>query len=60
MLAIGTMDPTVAGILFLIAVVLFVVAGILAYATKAFWATLVAFGLAFAFFVFMWDRFALS
>ena len=54
------MDPTIAGILFLIAVVLFVVAGLMAYMTKAFWACLVSFGLAFAFFVFMWDRFDLA
>jgi hypothetical protein len=54
--AISAMDPTVAGILFLVAVVLFVVAAIIA--RPAFWACLVAAGLAFVSFVWMWDRFA--
>lgn len=58
MLAISTMDPTVQGILFLVAVVLFVVAAVLA--RPAIWACLVAAGLAFATFVFMWNAFAAS
>jgi hypothetical protein len=57
-LAISTMDPTVQGILFLIAVVLFVVAAVLA--RPAIWACLVAAGLAFFAFVFCWNAFALS
>ncbi len=52
------MDPTVAGMLFLVAVVLFVVAAVVA--RPAWWACFVAAGLAFGFFVFMWDRFALA
>lgn len=57
-LALSTMDPTVQGIFFLVAVVLFVVAAVLA--RPAFWACLVAAGLAFATFVFMWNAFAAS
>jgi hypothetical protein len=52
------MDPTVAGIFFLIAVVVFVIAAVLARPTL--WATLVAIGLACCAFVWCWDRFALS
>jgi hypothetical protein len=58
MLAISSMDPTVQGIFFLIAVVLFVIAAVLA--RPAFWACLVAAGLAFATFVFCWNAFALA
>lgn len=57
-LAISQMDPTVQGILFLVAVVLFVVAAV--FARPAVWACLVAAGLAFAFFVFCWNAFAAS
>lgn len=57
-LAMSTLDPTVQGILFLVAVVLFVIAAILA--RPALWACLVAGGLAFATFVFMWNAFAAS
>lgn len=46
------------GILFLVAVVLFVIAAVLA--RPAVWACLVAGGLAFACFVFMWNAFAAS
>ena len=60
MLGLATMDPTVQGILFLVAVVLFVIATLVAYRADALWASLVAGGLAFAFFVFMWNSFALS
>jgi len=58
MLALSAMDPLVAGILFLIAVVLFVVAAVAARASL--WACLIAAGLAFLTFVFMWDRLALA
>lgn len=57
-LAISTMDPTVQGILYLVAVVLFVVAAVVARPTV--WACLVAAGLAFVASVFMWNAFALS
>jgi len=52
-LAIATMDPVIQGIFFLIAVVLFAVA---AWLGKS----LMAAGLAFFAFVFMWNAFALS
>ena len=53
-LALEAMDPVVAGIFFLVAVVLFVLAAF----NVAFRLNLIALGLAFGFFVFMWDRFA--
>lgn len=56
--AISTMDPTVQGILFLVAVVLFAIAALIARPT--FWACLVALGLAFGFFVFAWNALAAS
>ncbi len=56
--ALSTMDPTVAGILTLVAVVCFVIAAVLA--RPAIWACLVATGLAFAWFVVMWNWFAAS
>lgn len=59
-LAIDSMDPVVAGMFFLVAVILFCIAAFLAWGAKALWATLVALGLAFTVFVFMWDRFALA
>jgi hypothetical protein len=52
------MDPTLQGIFFLVAVVVFVVAAVLA--RPAIWACLVAAGLAFFAFVFMWNAFAFS
>lgn len=55
MLALSAMDPVVAGIFFLIAVVLFVLAAIGVVAWKI---NLVALGLAFCAFVWMWERFA--
>lgn len=58
LLALSQMDPTMQGILFLVAVVLFVIAAVLA--RPAVWACLVAGGLAFACFVFMWNAFAAS
>lgn len=54
MLALAAMDPTVMGILFLIATVLFVLA---AFNTAARW-NLVAAGLSFCAFVWMWTAFA--
>lgn len=57
MLAVSAMDPTVQGIFFLIATIVFVLAGVLAY-KAALWHALVAWGLAFATFVFMWNAFA--
>jgi hypothetical protein len=50
------MDPTVQGIFFLIAVVLFVAAGFLVIPKVQ----LIAIGLAFFAFVFMWNAFAAS
>ena len=55
MLAIGTLDPTIQGICFLVAVVVFVMSAVLA--RSELWASLVAIGLAFASFVFMWNAF---
>lgn len=55
-LALEAMDPVVQGIFFLVAVVVFVIAAIIA--RPMFWACLVATGLAFATFVFMWNAFA--
>ncbi len=67
MLAISVMDPTVQGILFLIATVLFVIAALWSYAPAARrgegaapGVNFVALGLAFFSFVFMWNAFALS
>lgn len=56
LLALSAMDPTVQGILFLVAVVLFVVAAIIARPSLA--VCLIAAGLAFAAFVWMWGAFA--
>lgn len=56
MLAVSAMDPTVQGIFFLVAVIVFIIAAIIA--RPAFWACLVAVGLAFFSFVFMWNAFA--
>lgn len=56
--ALAALDPTLQGIFFLVAVVLFVVAAVIARPT--FWATLIAAGLAFTVFVWMWNAFALS
>ncbi len=56
LLAISQMDPTVQGIFFLVAVVLFVVAGLIAVPRV----NLIALGLAFFAFVFMWNAFAAS
>lgn len=57
-LAMSTLDPTVQGILFLIAVVLLVVAAFLARPNLPF--SVAAVGLACAWFVFMWNSFAAS
>lgn len=58
MLAIAAMDPTVQGILFLVAVILFVIAAVITFREGFAW--LVPAGLAFATFVFMWNAFAAS
>ena len=55
MLAVSTMSPTVQGVLFLIAVVFFALGGLPFLPGKA---NLVAIGLAFFAFVFMWNAFA--
>lgn len=59
MIALSTMDPTIQGIFFLVAVVLFVIAAF-AYAFPAVKINLIALGLAFTVFVFMWNAFAAS
>ena len=56
-LAVDQMDPVVQGIFFLIAVVLFVIAGINLAVPRV---NLIALGLAFFSFVFMWNAFAAS
>lgn len=55
MFAISTMSSSVQGIFFLIAVVLFVAAGLAITPGKK---NLIGFGLAFFVFVFMWNAFA--
>lgn len=55
MFAISTMSSSVQGIFFLIAVVLFVAAGLSITPGKK---NLIGFGLAFFVFVFMWNAFA--
>lgn len=55
-LALSHMDPVVMGILFLVAVVCFVLAALLAVERV----NLIAVGLAFTVFVFMWQAFASS
>lgn len=55
--ALSSMDPTVQGILFLVAVVLFVIAALFVVPERY---NLVALGLAFFAFVFMWNAFAAS
>lgn len=57
-LALDQMDPTVQGILFLVAVVFFLIAAYLYRPVLP--AMLGAAGLAAAFFVFMWNAFAQS
>lgn len=57
MLAVSTMSPTVQGIFYLVAVVLFALGGVSILPGKA---NLVAAGLAFFAFVFMWNAFAAS
>jgi hypothetical protein len=56
LLALGLMDPTVRGIFMLVAVVLFVIAAFVPFPKVQ----LVALGLAFFAFPFMWDAFAAS
>lgn len=58
-LALDTLDTTVQGILFLIALVLFIGAAF-TYAVPAIKVNLIALGLAFVTFVWMWNAFAAS
>jgi len=58
LLALSAMDPTVQGILFLVAVILFVVAAVVTARESLAW--LIPAGLAFFAFVFMWQAFASS
>jgi hypothetical protein len=55
MLAVSTMSPTVQGVLYLVAVALFALAALPFVPGRA---NLVAAGLAFFAFVFMWNAFA--
>ncbi len=59
MIALSQMDPTVQGIFFLVAVVLFVIAAF-SYVVPAIKVNLIALGLAFFAFVFMWNAFGAS
>lgn len=56
MLALTAMDPTVAGLFFLIATIVFVIAAVLA--RPALWACLVGVGLACCALVWAWNAFA--
>jgi hypothetical protein len=56
-LALSTMDPTVMGIFFLVAVILFVLAAVVVTFERG---NIVALGLAFFAFPFMWNAFAAS
>lgn len=58
-LAVSAMDPTVQGILFLVAVILFVIAAVVA-ARPGGLGWLVPAGLAFFTFVWMWNAFSAS
>jgi len=58
LLAIDAMEPVLQGIFFLVAVVCFVLAAFGGYRAYPWYGGLVALGLAFATFVFMWNAFA--
>ncbi len=60
MLATSVMSYGTQAVFFLIALVLFLVAGVAAYMAKAVWASAVAVGLALWMFVLMYNSFALS
>lgn len=67
MLGLSVMDPTVQGILFLVATILFLVAALSHYQGRdheggygGYGVSLVPLGLAFFSFVFMWNAFAAS
>ena len=60
MLALATMDPTIQGILFLIAVVLAVIASFGVYRPQPWGPALFPLAFAFFAFVFMWNAFAAS
>jgi hypothetical protein len=59
-LAAHEMSHNAQFVFYLIAFILFAVAGVLAWTTKAIWATLIAAGLALVTFVAMWNQLALS
>jgi hypothetical protein len=58
LLAITTLEPVVQGIFFLVAVVCFALAAFGGYRAYPWYGGLVALGLAFFAFVFMWNAFA--
>jgi hypothetical protein len=58
LLAISQMDPVLQGIFFLVAVILFVLAAFGGYRAYPWYGGLVALGLAFFAFPFMWNAFA--
>lgn len=60
MIAVEALSAGTQAVLYFVAFVAFVVAAVLAYMTKALWATLVSAGLAFFVFVFFWNALAAS
>lgn len=60
MIAVEALSAGTQAVLYFIAFVAFVVAAVLAYMTKALWATLVSAGLAAFVFVFFWNALAAS
>jgi hypothetical protein len=58
LLALEALDPVIQGIFFLIALVLFVIAAFSGWRTYPWYGGLVALGLAFFTFPFMWNAFA--
>jgi hypothetical protein len=57
-LAITALDPVVQGIFFLVALILFIIAAFSSYRTYPWYGGLVALGLAFFTFPWMWNAFA--
>jgi len=60
MVAASQMSHSAQGICYLIALVAFIVAAVIAYLNKAVWATFVAVGLVMFALVLMWNQFAAS
>ena len=58
LLAFDTLDPVVQGIFFLVALVCFILAAVSGWRTISWGGGLVALGLAFFTFPFMWNAFA--